>query len=495
MSVQAFWLAASKFIAALLSIGLPILLVRLLSQSEYGVFKQAFLFTGTATNIAALGVGMSAFYFIPRRPEKGGEITFNILVYNFIAGLIPLFILVCYPQVLNLLFRTGELEPLAFLLGVLVLLTMNGSLVQIIPTAMQDVRVSTLMIIGSQLARVTMVAATALIFRSIKSLIVVSIIYQLLSLLLVLWYLHRKFGRFWTHFDWHFFREHLTYALPYGALGLLWVIQKDLDNYFVSAKLGPTDYAIYAVGWLEIPLISLFVESILSVMIIRVSALQQQHRKEDIRHLVAAATTRLAAFQFPIYALLLVAGHDLIVLMYTRRYEESARIFVIAITLLPTTVFMMDPIARAYKELRTFALGLRFAIFTSLFCLLSPVISHFGMLGAVILAVGAQVLERIVMGWKTARTVDATAKDLKLYYDFFKVAGLTAAGGLCAYVARSLIKPNLLIPRILVVGTCFAAVYLPLFYLLRLPGWDALSRQRLKAFVQTRLAKLKNAGA
>jgi hypothetical protein len=33
----------------LLNIGLPILLVRLMAQAEYGVYKEAFLFAGTAT--------------------------------------------------------------------------------------------------------------------------------------------------------------------------------------------------------------------------------------------------------------------------------------------------------------------------------------------------------------------------------------------------------------------------------------------------------------
>src|SRR5664279_5761746 len=81
LSVQAFWLTFSKLIAALLNIGLPILLVRLMSQGEYGVVKQAFLFTGTATNIAAMGLGMSAFYFIPRHPDRGGQVALNILLY------------------------------------------------------------------------------------------------------------------------------------------------------------------------------------------------------------------------------------------------------------------------------------------------------------------------------------------------------------------------------------------------------------------------------
>ena len=107
LAVQAFWLTASKGIAAVLNIGLPILLVRLMAQTEYGVFKEAFLFVSTATNIATFGVGMSAFYFMPRHPERGGQIALNILVYNFVAGWIPLAVILAYPQILQKLFRTN----------------------------------------------------------------------------------------------------------------------------------------------------------------------------------------------------------------------------------------------------------------------------------------------------------------------------------------------------------------------------------------------------
>ena len=253
LAYQAFWLTASKLIAALLNIGLPILLVRLMAQAEYGVYKEAFLFVGTATNVATFGVGMSAFYFMPRHPERGGQIALNILVYNFIAGWIPLIVLVFYPQLLRSLFRTSDLEPLAILLGILVLFTLTSSLVQQIPTALQDVRYSTIFIVGTQLTRAIMVAAAAILFRSVESLIIATILNQLFSIALLFWYVHGRFPRFWAHFDWRFFKEQLSYALPYGAFGLLWVIQKDLDNYFVSASLGPSDYAIYAVGWAGYP--------------------------------------------------------------------------------------------------------------------------------------------------------------------------------------------------------------------------------------------------
>ena len=492
LAVQAFWLTASKFIAVLLNIGLPILLVRLMVQAEYGVYKEAFLFVGTATNVATFGVGMSAFYFMPRHPERGGQIALNILVYNFIAGWIPLIILAFYPQILKSLFHTDALGPLAILLGILVLLTLTSSLVQQIPTALQDVRYSTILIVGTQLTKAIMVAVAAILFRSVESLIIATILNQLLSIAVLFWYLHNRFPRFWTHFDWRFFKEQLAYALPYGAFGLLWVIQKDLDNYFVSASLGPSDYAIYAVGWLDVPLISLILESVVSVMIVRISSLQQENRKADIRYVTAAATNRLAAIQFPLFMLLFVAGHDLIVLLYTRAYEKSASIFLISILLLPIGVFLLDPIVRAYKELRNFVLGTRIVFFALLFCVLFPVVRHFGMMGAAIAAVAAQVIERILIGWKAARVVDARWADFALYIDLFKVTGVTIGAGLAAYAVRNLINPNLLVPRIAAVAICGGGIYLVGMFWFKLPGRELLSKERIFSFARSIRARLSN---
>jgi O-antigen/teichoic acid export membrane protein len=491
LSVQAFWLTLSKLIAALLNIALPILLVRLMSQTEYGVFKQAFLFTGTATNIAAMGLGMSAYYFMPRHPEQGGQIALNILLYNLFAGWIPFVVLALYPRVLTLLFRTDELVPLSFLLGLLVFLTLMASLVQIAPSALQDVRYSTLFIVGTQLARAVMMAVAALLFHTVKSLIVASILSQLLNVAVLYWYLSDRFPRFWTHFEWSAFREQLAYALPYGAVGIIWVIQKDLDNYFVSATLGPRDYAIYAVGWLEIPLITLFLESAVQILIIRVSKLQQEGRKEEIIRITAAATARLAAIQMPLYMLLLVAGHDLIVLLYTRAYEASARIFAVSITLLLFTLFLVDPIGRAYAGLRNKVLGIKIAAFITLFSVLIPIIHRFGMMGAAVVAVAVQIGERLATGWLAARTVNAKLGDVELYRDTFKIAALTAAAGFFSYIVRNLINPTPLIPRILIVGISFTLVYVPTFYFLHLPGWEYMSRERIQSFARNQLSRFK----
>ena len=495
LAVQAFWLTASKFVAAALNIALPVLLVRVMPQTEYGILKQAFLFISTATTVATFGVGTSAYYFMPRHPERGGQIALNILAYNFVVGWIPLIAVALYPQALRFLFRSDALVPLAWLLGFLVLVTLTSSLVQQIPVAMQDVRYSTIFIVGTQIVRVILFAAAAVWFRSVKSLLIAALLNQLLSIAVLFWYLDERFPRFWMHFNWQFFKEQLAYALPYGAVGMLWVIQKDLDNYFVSHSLGPKDFAIYAVGWVDVPLLTLALESVVSVMIVRISSLQKEDRKADIRYITAAATNQLAALQFPLFAMLFVAGHDLIVLLYTRTYEASTNIFLVSLILLLLGVFLLDPIIRAYKELRNFLLGVRILIFIALFCTLGPAIRHFGMIGAAVSTVTWQVIERILIAWAAVRVVDASARDIRLYNDLFKVTGVTLAAGLLAHAIRNLISPALLIPRILAVGVCVGAIYLPAMFILRLPGWEMLTRERLLSFMRSTLIRLKGASA
>ncbi len=490
LAVQAFWLTFAKFIAAIFGILMPVLLVRILSQHDFGVYKQVFLFIGTVTTFAAFGVGISAFYYMPRQPQRGGQIALNILIYNVIVGLIPLLLLLFYPRLLNLFFRSGDLAPYALILGIFVMLQLNASLVEMIPTAMQDVRSSTLFVTGTQLFKVAAAVGAALIFRSVRSIVLASLMWATLCVAILLRYLYQRFGAFWKHFDRKFFREQLAYALPLGAYGMVWVFRKDLDNYFVSAMYSPAQYAIYAIGWMEVPLISLFLESMLSVMVVRISALHQEGRTEDIRNILASAISRLATIQFAIYALLLVAGRDLIVFFYTKAYTASAPIFYITITLIVLNVFMYDPIVRAYMELRKFILLVRIGVLVVLCLVLTPVIHHFGMMGAAITAVLGDLTERLIVGRKVCQTIEATWYDVRLLSGVLRVAGVAAVSALVAYGVRNVAASQPLFARLAMTGTSFGVIYVAGFYFWRLPGWELVTKDRLLGFVQSARARL-----
>jgi hypothetical protein len=115
------------------------------------------------------------------------------------------------------------------------------------------------------------------------------------------------------------------------------------------------------------------------------------------------------------------------------------------------------------------------------------------MVGAAIAAVAAQIIERILIGWKAARVVDARLADLALYIDLFKVTGVTIAAGLGAYAVRNLINPNLLILRIAAVAACLGGIYLAGMFWFRLPGREVLSRERIFSLARSTWARMSSA--
>src|SRR5256885_10800000 len=86
LTANAFWLMFAKTLGFVFSFALPLLLVRRLNQTEYGLYKQVFLVVTTSLAVFPLGFGMSAFYFLPREHERQGAVAFNIMLLNFAVG-------------------------------------------------------------------------------------------------------------------------------------------------------------------------------------------------------------------------------------------------------------------------------------------------------------------------------------------------------------------------------------------------------------------------
>src|SRR5262245_6685078 len=150
LSTQAFWLLVAKTVGFAMTMALPLVLVRSLSQADFGSYKQAFLIVGTAMTVLPLGFGMSAFYFLPRDRGVHAAVVMNILLVHTAVGGAAAAVLVAWPGVLTTLFGTNALAPYAADLAAVVVTWTVASFIEIVPVARQDVRASTFFIIASQ---------------------------------------------------------------------------------------------------------------------------------------------------------------------------------------------------------------------------------------------------------------------------------------------------------------------------------------------------------
>jgi O-antigen/teichoic acid export membrane protein len=237
-------------------------------------------------------------------------------------------------------------------------------------------------------------------------------------------------------------------------------VQTDLHSYFVSNRLGAVAYAIYGVGTVQLPLMTMLQEATNAVVIPRVSALQHLNDRREIIQLMARAMRKLAAVYFPAYALLVVVAHEFIGFLFTKRYLASVPVFVINLTLLLLAVLLQDPLFRAYVEQRFFIIRLRVVICVLLAAGLWFGTAHFGLVGAISAVVLVTLIERVVMAVRFGRVLGVSRKDLPLLKDIGKLAVCAAGAGVVAEGVRWLLRDARPLVILIACGTVFSLAYL-----------------------------------
>ena len=233
------------------------------------------------------------------------------------------------------------------------------------------------------------------------------------------------------------------------------------------------------------------VESVTTVMVVRVSELQHQGRHREVVELTARAINRLAAILFPLVALLFVTRRDLIVLIYKRTYEQSSDIYAVNLLLLGVAVFSLDPIIQAYREIRGSMLAIQVSVLVVMSVFLYFAINQLGMIGAIAVAVAANFVERIAVMCAAARTVGATIRDLALLKDIAKVTLACVAIVIPASMVRDMIHPDLILQRLAVGSACAVILYTLVVRVFRLPGYEVLTKDWIVHILQTGATKIK----
>lgn len=430
---QSAWILFAKIAGFAISFLLPLLTVRFLTQEKVGVYRQAFQFITNAANILPLGFSMSAYYFLNRGEKNRNSTILNILLFNFVVGGLVCAGLSVFPQMLGNLYHNDEMTQLAPKIGVVVWLWIFSAFLEVVAVANKEARTATAFIVLAQLTKTILMAGAVVIYASVEAFIYAAIIQATLQTAILLFYLKSKFPGFWQAFDGKFFREQLFYALPFGLAGILWTLQTDIHTYFVGNRFSAAEYAVYAIGCFQLPLLSMLGESAGVVLISRMSELQAQGDKREIVTLTARAMQKLAFFYFPAYVFLSVTASVFITTLFTEKFAASVPIFLVNLTLLPFDIWIIDPIVRAYKEFGRFLIVLRVFVLIGLVTALWFGIQYFNLTGMIAIVVVATLFERVVSSMVLMRKLNVEWHDWRLLKDVGKTAVISLFAGVMTF--------------------------------------------------------------
>ncbi len=438
----------AKIAGFALSFLLPLLTVRYLTQEKVGVYRQVFLVVMNAVAILPLGFSMSAYYYLNREPENRPSAILNILLFNFCAGGAAFLTLFFFPQLLGNLFQNAELTALAPLVGGVVWLWIFSTFLETVALANQETGAAMLFIIAAQFTKTALMAGAVVLFATVEAFLYAAILQGVLQTIVLIFYLASRFPKFWRAFDPKFFRRQLVYALPFGLAGLLFTVQTDVHNYFVSYRFGAAAFAVYAYGCFELPLVGMLYESIGAVMIPRMSQLQAAGKKREMLVTTVGAMEKLALVYFPLFVFLTVAADEFITTLFTKSYAASAPIFRLYLLLLPFYCLIIDPIGRAFAEVGGFLLKLRAALFLALVAALYFGIQHFDLRGIVLIVITFVLVEKFVSSAKILQILDVRRADFYL----LKTVGKTA---FAAVLAGAVFLPAYLFAKDFLLQACF----------------------------------------
>ena len=442
---QSVWLLTAKIIGFALSFFLPLIIVRYLSKEAVGDYREAFQVIMNAVVILPLGLSMSAYYFLARETERRGAAIFNILIFNFVVGGLACLFLFLFPGAIGSLFRNPELTRLAPKIGFVIWIWIFATFLETVAIANQEARAATVFIILAQLSKTVLMGGAVLIFATVDAFIWAAMIQGVIQTAILFYYLRTRFPGFWRGFQWSFFREQAVYAIPFGLTGVLWTAQHDIHNYFAGHSFSSADFAVYAYGCFEVPLIAMLSESVASVLIPRMNELHKEGNKEEMIRLTARAMQKLALVYFPIFAFLFVTSRTFIITLFTEQYAAAADVFSINLLLLPLGVLITDPIVRSYKELGRFFLMTRVVVLACVMAVLYAGLGTFSMTGIISVAVGAIIVEKVIAETMVVRKLGLGLRHLAMLKNVGKAAAISLLAGVVTYLVYSNVHEYLLL--------------------------------------------------
>jgi len=460
LTKRAALLAAAKALAFALTIPLPLVLVRTLSQSEFGVYKQVFQIMQTVLGLAGLSVNLSVLYFLPRNPDKKPQIALNVLIFYLGVGSLVALLFAAYPGWITLIFKGNELVPHIPLLGVAILLWLLSTVLEVVAVADNDIRSASVFIVVIQLSKSVLMMLAGAVFGTVHAIVIAAVVQGALHCLIMFVYLHKRFGRFWGTFDWQLFKAQLANAIPFGIGACAYGMQADLHNYFVSHYFDPGQFAIYSVGCFQLPLLGLLFESVVSVLIPEVARREQKADYSGIIELWAAAVRKLALVFVPVYTLLFVVRYEFITLLFTKNYAAAAPIFAINSLGLLLYICVPTSILRSFDDLKYFRLRLSLIMIPVAGAALYTGIHLAGMVGAISAFVIVQTFDLSILLRAISKKLKMSPRDIRRLAPVARTAAATATAALTTTVVKFVVSGSSAFVVLAICSSVFAITFL-----------------------------------
>lgn len=327
-TAKASILALGQLSAALASLVTAAVLSRVFDKADYATYRQTVLVYNLAAPLLALGLPQAVYYFVPRSEARArGIVLENLMLLGLLGLLCTLFLLAGGNRFVAAQFGNPDLEKLLLLFAPYpAMMAPTASLAACLVTFDRSPLVA-LHSIATRGAGVVLVVGAALVWghptAAVAALVVAGAVTFLPALVLML--------RAPSEGKWRptrsGMREQLAFSIPLGLASSLGLLTLNIDKVLVARAFPGEVFAVYVNGAMEIPLIAVITGSVSSVLLAEMSGLMSRGAWQEAIALWRRSAVKTAGILYPIFAGLMLLAPELMVLLYSEAYVDSARPF------------------------------------------------------------------------------------------------------------------------------------------------------------------------
>jgi O-antigen/teichoic acid export membrane protein len=318
--------------------------------------------------------------------------------------------------------------------------------------------------------RILAILITAYITRDVNSIIFALIMVEVVRLLFSLVYLLYT-GRLSLKYDLlETVRDQMFYIAPLGIMNIMNYVNRDAGKVFISASLGVTSLAIYAIGSYQLPFLSIIRGSIGDVIFPEIA----QRNVMDKNHgldLWKKSNVVFCITMFPLFVVFFYFADVFVVTLFTESYRDATPIFRVYMLWMLRQCFEMSiPIRSLNKNLQFLVAGAGSVVVNlGLIILLSI---WLGMIGPAVAFVVGDLFQAVYLAVIVCKLYDEKLVDLLSWKSLLRVA-IGALIVIPILIAGSAIPLHPLI-RAIVFSLLYIVAYFAVLLRFRIPEFEFL---------------------
>lgn len=332
--------AISKFVNILGLLAASVILTRLLSRAEYGNYEQVWLVYNSFLPLVGYGLSSSIYFFSAREDKR--SVYSAAAVWVTVVGILAGIILAILAPVVAHWFKADALTEYIRIFAVYAVVSSPSLLFESV--FVTEKRVG-LLLAGNVLVSALFaggVLVSALVFRSLTVVFIsITLVGVVKSLYLFVFLIKRK--KLASEKFSLVMKAQLFYALPIFISSIAGTISKQIDRYLVTFFFSPEQFAIYAIGSKEIPMIAVITGSASAVLFPVFSEFGTHETREKFIEIWRNSVSKTGLFLLPMMVFLLFAAKDFMHFFFGEKYIVSSGVFRIFLLLLPLRLAFYSP--------------------------------------------------------------------------------------------------------------------------------------------------------